>query len=93
MSRLHGYILNVPMMRDYENTLVAIVGRDGKATGEVGGRPLVPVDRERFCRTCRDGRSGQRRARHERQKKIRRRLGEKTSPRRPQRERAWDAWR
>jgi hypothetical protein len=57
MARLHGYIPNVPMMRDYEYILVALVGRDGKATGEVGRRPLVPVNRERFCRTCGDGRS------------------------------------
>jgi hypothetical protein len=50
MARLHGYIPNVPMMGDYENVLVGIVGRDGKATGEVGGRPLVSVDRERLHR-------------------------------------------
>ncbi len=48
---------NLPMMRDYENILVAIVGRDRKAFGEVGGRPLVPLDRERFGRTCGDRRS------------------------------------
>jgi hypothetical protein len=44
MTRFHGYIPNVPMMGDYENVLIAIVGRDGKATGEVGGRPLVSED-------------------------------------------------
>ena len=45
------------MVRDDEYVLVALVGGDGKATGEVCGRPLVPVNRERFCRTYGDGRS------------------------------------
>ncbi len=57
MARLHGYIPNVPMMGDYENVLVAIVGRDGKATGEVGGRPLVSEDRERVRCVCGEGRN------------------------------------
>ncbi len=38
VSGLHGYVPDVPMMRDDENLLVAVVGRDGKAAGEVGGR-------------------------------------------------------
>ena len=57
MARLHGYIPNVPMVRDDEDVLVALVRGDGKATGEVCGRPLVPVNRERLCRTYGDGRS------------------------------------
>ncbi len=57
VARLHGYIPNVPMMGDYENVLVAIVGRDGKATGEVGGCPLVSEDRERLRRVCGEGRN------------------------------------
>jgi hypothetical protein len=57
VARFHGYLPNVPIMGDYENVLVAIVGRDGKATGEVGGRPLVSVDRERLRRVCGDGRN------------------------------------
>jgi hypothetical protein len=48
------------MMGDYENVLVAIVGRDGKATGEVGGRPLVSEERERLRRVA--GRGETRRA-------------------------------
>ena len=51
MVRLHGYIPNVPMVRDDEDVLVALVRGDGKATCEVCGRPLVPVNRERLCRT------------------------------------------
>jgi hypothetical protein len=73
MSRLHEYVPYVPMVCDYENILVAIVRRDGKATGEVGGRPLVAVDRERFGRTCGDGRCEA--GRSARDKRGRRRFG------------------
>jgi hypothetical protein len=44
VARLHGYIPNVPMMGDYENVLVTIVGRDGKATGEVGRSPFTATN-------------------------------------------------
>ena len=62
------------MMGDYENVLVTIVGRDGKATGEVGGRPLVSEDRERLRRVYGEGRNEA--GRGARDTRDRRRIGE-----------------
>jgi len=74
VTRLHGYIPNVPMMGDHENVPVAIVGRDGKATVEVGCRPLVSEDRERVRRVCGEGRNEA--GRGARDTRDRRRVGE-----------------
>ncbi len=84
MARLHGYIPNVSMMSDYENVLVAIVGRDGKATGKVGGHPLVLVDRKRLRRVCGDGRN--KAGREARDTRGRRRFGGDREGRRTQRD-------
>jgi hypothetical protein len=86
VARLYGYIPNVPMMSDYENVLVAIVRRDGKATGEVDGGPLVSEDRERVRRVCGEGRNEAGRGAQD--TRDRRRVGEDRYRRRTQGDRS-----
>ena len=45
-ARLHGYIVNVSMVRKDEKVFVSFVGWDREPTCEIGGGPLVPEDRE-----------------------------------------------
>jgi hypothetical protein len=45
-ARLHGYIVNVPMVREDKEVFVFLVRREREPTCEIGRCPLVPKDRE-----------------------------------------------
>ncbi len=45
-ARFHGYIVNVPIVREDKEVFVSFVRRDREPTCEIGRCPLVPKDRE-----------------------------------------------
>jgi hypothetical protein len=45
-ARLHGYIVNVPMVHKDEKVFVSFVGWDREPTCEIDGGPLVTEDRK-----------------------------------------------